>query len=157
MLDVVDAPLQTDRKLVKVDDFVALTSRNTSLNSSRSYYSVFSNSRTHLANSQLTPNDQFLKHLDQRFRKLKNYVSKLKSPKDSPARAKLWESIRKSSSRKSSRKMARGDSIPNIKLSNRSLVTADKFAPNQFKTITPILKNVSAKVSEWWQDILSFI
>ena len=89
MLDVVDAPLQTDRKLVKVDDFVALTSRNTSLNSSRSYYSVFSNSRTHLANSQLTPNDQFLKHLDQRFRKLKNYVSKLKSPKDSPARAKL--------------------------------------------------------------------
>jgi hypothetical protein len=55
------------RPRLMMNDSVTLPSRNTTINTSRSYFSVFSNSRKHLIDSQICSNKKFLKFLDQKF------------------------------------------------------------------------------------------
>ncbi|CAI2362579.1 unnamed protein product [Moneuplotes crassus] len=77
-------------KRVKKREFVTLENVR-SPNTSRSFFKVFSNSQSHLDNSQIGSNDSFLTHLDKRFTKLKNYATRLQSPKHGPSKAQLLE------------------------------------------------------------------
>lgn len=128
---------------LKVDDFVTVQSRNISMNTSSSNYSVFSNSQRHLMNSQVTPNDKFLNYFDQKFRKLKNYVNKLKSPKEKPYLKSIFRTL--DPEHKPVRKLTGNDSLPKLGESRSSLLNANDFAPDRFKAGTPRLTTAYKK------------
>lgn len=144
VLNSKDLPITSRFKPIKVDEFVALSSRNTSLNTSRSYYSVFSNCHLHLTNSQITPNDKFLKLLDRKFSKIKDYVSKLKSPKSKPSKAQLFETLNNiQRARKGKRKLITDNNSENY--SSSRLDGREKASAKQFKSVTPSFKNSSIR------------
>ena len=68
-------------KLIKVKDFLPHSSNGGSLNSSRSYYSLISNSRERLINALKIPNDRFSQYIDSKFTKLSAYMTKLQKEK----------------------------------------------------------------------------
>lgn len=129
-------------------DFVTLPCKsptvNTSINSARSHYSVFSNSQKHLVNSQITSTESFLKNLSKNMEGLKSIAHRLKSPRTHPSKAQVLSVFNKIKKRKKLRKMTRDEVVGMIRGDSSRDITDksedDSLCRREFRTVSTSLR-----------------